>query len=109
MKPRYVRAGNVIDEVREIAREHGYALGVHGSMRENRDIDLIAVPWTRKARACSSLVKAVGELPYLLRRVDGEFARSIRRAWGRQGFVFYVRFRHGTCPAYVDLSVMPRG
>ncbi len=53
--------------------------------------------------------KAVAALPYLSRRVDGVFAKPIRRAWGRRGFVFYVKFRHGTCPAYVDLSVMPRG
>lgn len=30
--------------VREAAKEHGYAIGAHGSMR--RDMDLIAVPWT---------------------------------------------------------------
>lgn len=30
--------------IRAAAKEHGYAIGAHGSMR--RDMDLIAVPWT---------------------------------------------------------------
>lgn len=31
-------------ELAEIARKHGYALAIHGSMA--RDFDLICVPWT---------------------------------------------------------------
>lgn len=65
----YVRAGKVIDDVRAIAREHGYAVAVHGSLRRERDIDLLAAPWVKNAHAPRTLKD---------------------------------------CPAYVDLSVMPR-
>lgn len=37
----------LIDQLRAIAKGHGWALGVHGSLV--RDIDLIAVPWTSDA------------------------------------------------------------
>ncbi len=36
-----------IDRIRELAREKGYGLGVHGSLE--RDLDLIAVPWVEDA------------------------------------------------------------
>lgn len=35
-----------LPEIRRAAKEHGYAIGLHGSMR--RDLDLIAVPWVEK-------------------------------------------------------------
>jgi len=34
----------LIEPLKEVARSHGYALAVHGSM--TRDFDLIAVPWS---------------------------------------------------------------
>lgn len=36
-----------IDRIRELAREVGYAVGVHGTLE--RDLDLIAVPWVAEA------------------------------------------------------------
>jgi hypothetical protein len=41
----------------EVAREHGYAVGLHGSMR--RDCDLIAVPWTEEATDPEALIQAL--------------------------------------------------
>jgi len=38
---------DLIARIRAIAAEHGWAVGVHGSL--TRDIDLIAVPWTPDA------------------------------------------------------------
>ena len=40
----------LLPPLREIARRHGYALAVHGSLE--RDIDLIAVPW-REGPSCA--------------------------------------------------------
>ena len=37
---------SIIPKIRKVARQHGYAIGVHGSLR--RDLDLIAVPWSNK-------------------------------------------------------------
>jgi hypothetical protein len=105
VKPIYVRCGKVIDDVRAVAREHGYALGVHGSLRAERDIDLIAVPWTKDAHAASTLRRAVAALPYLHfnpRQGDGG------KPHGRKAWAFVITHRARGCPAYVDLSVMPR-
>lgn len=46
----------------EVAREHGYALAIHGTV--SRDFDLIAIPWTETAGDPELLIeklrKAVG-------------------------------------------------
>lgn len=47
----------MIPRLTEIAREHGYALGVHGSM--HRDLDLIAVPWVDGAKAPDVLIESL--------------------------------------------------
>lgn len=104
-KPVYVRAGKVIDDVRAIAREHGYCIAVHGSMRPQRDIDLLAVPWTKNAHAFSTLVRAIKKLPYLH---YSPREKVTAKPHGRLATAFVIRYRHGTCPAYIDLSVMPR-
>lgn len=85
----------------QVARNHGYAIGLHGSM--NRDLDMIAVPWTEEASPAEDLVEAIrvdlsGEL---LREPNGAITVEKphgRRAWG-------IRLPHSH--AYVDLSVMP--
>lgn len=104
-KPLYVRTGKVIDDIRAVAREHGYAIGVHGSLRRTRDIDLIAAPWTEEAHAYSTLVRAVSRIPYLSRPSTDD---DTRKPHGRLGAVFMIKFRAADCPVYVDLSVMPR-
>lgn len=104
-KPVYVRCGTVIDDIRAIGREHGYAIGVHGSLRSHRDIDLIAVPWTRNAHAASTLRRAVEKLPYLMYPRQGDGGKP----HGRKAWLFAIRYRARGCPAFVDLSVMPRG
>lgn len=43
-----------VQEVRRVARELGYAIGVHGTLK--RDCDLIAVPWTETAAPPKELV-----------------------------------------------------
>jgi hypothetical protein len=106
-KPASVRAGKVIDDIRAIARDHGYAIGVHGSLRPESDIDLIAAPWVKWAHAPRTLMRAINELSYL-KRVK-EHDRSNPRPLGRMGYVWLIPLRHGSCPRYVDLSVMPRG
>lgn len=42
-----------VEPIRRLAREVGYALGVHGSLE--RDLDLIAAPWSEDAVSASEL------------------------------------------------------
>lgn len=103
-----VHAGTVIDAIRAIARDHGYAVGVHGSLRENRDIDLIAAPWVKNAKAPRTLMRAIShQLPYLARVKAHD--HDPPKPHGRLGYVWIITCRHAGCPRYVDLSVMPRG
>lgn len=105
-KPTYVRSGKVIDDIRQIAREHGYAIAVHGSLRAESDIDLLAVPWVKDAHAPRTLMRAINRLPYLVRVVEHD--QDPPKPHGRLGWVWLITHRHGSCGYYVDMSVMPR-
>jgi hypothetical protein len=93
----------LIDPIRKVARQFGYAVALHGSLA--RDIDLVAIPWTEEAVPPELLVEAVAEL---VKGYEGGSFGSIdadcprdkphgRRAWSIHGWAFYI-----------DLSVMPR-
>lgn len=43
--------------IRSAARDHGYALGLHGSTR--RDLDLMAMPWSDECSDPDTLAKAL--------------------------------------------------
>ena len=43
-----------LERIRGLAREKGYALAVHGS--QERDLDVIAVPWTDNASSLEELL-----------------------------------------------------
>ncbi len=57
----------IITKIRDIAKDHGWAIGVHGSLE--RDIDLIAVPWSDTACDLDALLLAIAAGTDLL--VDG--------------------------------------
>lgn len=86
-----------IHELQTICRANGYALALHGSMQ--RDLDAIAVPWTKRAVKAETLVKRICEQMGLKQTNEGVTKKYHgRRAWalllGETG--------------YVDLSIMPR-
>lgn len=86
--------------MRDVAREHGYALAIHGSL--NRDFDLVAIPWTPDAAAAETLVDAICEANALIIMVrDRRDKPHGRRCWTLKGVAGHP---HG----WVDLSVMPR-
>lgn len=106
----------------EVARQHGYALAIHGSVIT--DLDLIAVPWTEQAVDAETLIQALFErinaLDYrrMLRRdcdwaTDEQIDQMVaaaneKKAWtpkphGRRAWNLYLHFG-----AKVDVSVMPR-
>ncbi|MEN9885564.1 MAG: hypothetical protein RL758_142 [Pseudomonadota bacterium] len=92
--------------IREAAEAHGYAIGVHGSLR--RDFDLIAAPWRDGAADADTLAHAVAQAACGIDRAGaydweqkpaGRLATSIPICWPAW---------HGQAGAgHIDLSVMP--
>jgi hypothetical protein len=91
-----------IDVLRHCARNHGYALAVHGSLL--RDIDLVAVPWTSKATRGRVLKDAMEKLLLALNGGKGVAGskRATRKPHGRRTYVIHFG------DTYIDLSIMPR-
>lgn len=85
-----------------VARNQGYAIGVHGS--RVRDLDLLAAPWMEDCAVTPlMLAEMIAEaLPGVLHRVPE------KKPHGRVGFLIYPRYRWGFDTWYIDLSVMPR-
>lgn len=104
--PEMVRAlaRRVIRPLRERARELGWAIGMHGSLE--RDIDLIAVPWTERAAPPDALVKSVRQVLEKLYGVGLEVGpnEAHPKPHGRLCWSFWIR------PwTYIDLSIWPAG
>ena len=104
----------LIEPLRTVARLHGYALAVHGSLR--RDIDLIAVPWVAPASEPIDLAEAIRAEA---ERITGacwpaphEWSDPFHRV-GCPGMKPHRRlsfnfFLVGEASPYLDLAVMPR-
>lgn len=56
----------------DIARRHGYALTVHGTM--NLDFDLVAIPWTNEAVKPIVLIKEMAKLVGIM---DGDIHHGL--------------------------------
>lgn len=104
--------------LKAVARQHGYALAVHGSL--TTDMDLIAVPWIDEAAPAEELIEAIrvsvdGIMEEIASscapcrtnkvpcpHVDGPVAL---RSHGRRAWSIYLGKVGGP---YLDISVMPR-
>ncbi len=107
----------LLTHMREIARQDGWALAVHGSM--TRDLDVIAVPWTNDASGEAAFVEAMRaavarELSEPAFVGAGEDGRTVgfkskphgRRCWTLHGnSEQLVEDEQGAHP-YVDLAIM---
>lgn len=83
-------------ELARIAREHGYALAIHGSMQ--RDFDLICVPWAETVSDPLAVVDAMCDY-YAIRKV-GDFEKK------RHGRIAQtISIKWGECA--IDLSFLP--
>lgn len=91
----------ILPELRRIAYHSGYGLGVHGTMR--RDLDLIAVPWTRKAVSKNTLVQRMELSMCGWRHGWYDWSSKPKKPFGREAVVFHISMN-----AVIDLSVMPR-
>lgn len=92
---------DVMPELTMVARGCGYALAVHGSLA--RDIDIIAIPWTKQA----------DDADFLLQRLCGCLASKVGRAFAEKAWTEKAHGRRaktiilpGMCPE-IDFSVMP--
>lgn len=94
----------------EIAKRHGYALAVHGSMK--RDFDLLAAPWTPEAGDPLLMVMEMKmavqgvwmnhEVDHLVKTGNPSDKPHGRRAWS-------IHLTDEGCNGpYLDISVMPR-
>jgi hypothetical protein len=84
-----------IHDIVVIGRSHGYCIAIHGSMQ--RDLDVIAVPWTAKPSPPHVFVTALCEAMECLQNGDG----PERKPHGR---LVYTLLMGGAL--WMDLSVL---
>jgi hypothetical protein len=101
--------------IRSAAQQHGYAIAAHGSFE--RDLDVVACPWTDVASDSVAMVRAVQAA--LTEELGFEVVRSGevgQKPHGRQVWTLIILDYHhevtvrssaGSHP-FIDLSVMPR-
>lgn len=82
--------------IREVAREVGYAISVHGS--GERDLDLVATPWTENAVTCNELIT------HLLERLS--LTEVGRRSFKPHGRVA-VSLARSDWYKMLDISILP--
>jgi uncharacterized protein GlcG (DUF336 family) len=93
-----------------VARRHGYALAVHGTV--TRDFDLIAVPWVDEASDPLTLIKAFKKATNAVTHHDEtdhlvKDCSPTKKPHGRVAFSLHVT-NHGMYGGYLDISVMPK-
>jgi hypothetical protein len=91
---------DMLPTIREIAKRHGYAIGVHGSLE--RDFDLIAAAWVEQPSSPTELVEAIRiAFDGVLVKGGKENTEPTVKPHGRLAWSISVgRSR------YIDLSVM---
>lgn len=85
--------------MREKARELGYALAVHGSLK--RDVDIVAIPWTASAVAADALASALYDVVGRTFETGSDPEPGKLRLHGRRCWVLRL------FDTYIDLSIMP--
>lgn len=98
----------ILCPIRMVAREHGYAVVVHGSLA--RDIDLIAVPWVKECSSPKAVAEAIREVAAKILGYatetdhDAKMEGDALKYHGRRCFSYYLPGPEGI---YIDLSVVP--
>lgn len=79
--------------LREVARGHGYALAVHGSLQ--KDLDVLAVPWVEECSDPDVLAEALRD------KSGGQFVGGVGlKPHGRKAYTIHLGLA-----GYIDLSV----
>jgi len=99
--------------LRQVAREHGYALGFHGS--GERDCDLIAAPWVEDASDAEVLIEALrvamnGHISQSLNDDPHDFMQRNPqpKPHGRLAWAIRPLDDNPEARLYFDISVMPK-
>lgn len=94
----------ILPRIKKRAKELGYAIAIHGSMRG--DLDLLAAPWVEDAAPAESLVEAVADAVqgFVIGDVSsrGSVESPVRGPHGRMSW----NVCWGGIPM-IDLSIMP--
>ena len=85
-------------ELAVIARRHGYAMAIHGTL--GRDMDLICIPWVDAPSDPQSVVDEITST-FAIKTIGGP---PTKKPHGREAWTISVG--HGRCA--IDLSFMPR-
>ena len=85
-----------IEAIRSLARQKGYAIGVHGSLE--RDVDLIAAPWTEDACGPKELAA------FIAAGINGRVVAPEEKPLGR----WSCNIQTDGWFKLIDLSVAPR-
>lgn len=98
---------SVLPKIREAARECGYAVGVHGSMR--RDLDLIAAPWTADHADKNVLAREIQRAACGMVQATYSWSSNPPKPCGRVATCFPICWSEYrvTSAGHVDLSVLP--
>jgi hypothetical protein len=88
-----------IKAIRWACIRSGYACTVHGT--RNRDLDLVAVPWTDDAETIGQLLRRI---------VAAGFVHSTpeKKPHGRLAYTVFRQGRADVGADYIDLSITPR-
>lgn len=84
-------------QLAEVARRHGYAMAVHGSLA--RDFDLICIPWIEHPSDPAAVVKQITEKFAIKTVGEPDTTHHGRERWT-------VSIAFGEC--FIDLSFTPR-
>lgn len=105
----------IIGPVRKAAHKLGYAIAVHGTVK--RDIDLVAIPWTRDAAPAAEVAEAVRSAIDTVMEIVVA-SRMQMAVWRNNGLAYNAKphgrrvwnyyFDADCVGPYLDLGVMPR-
>lgn len=98
-------------EIRIVAKNLGYALCLHGSLRN--DLDVVAIPWIEDAADEETLVKAIVDASGGFLVCNREGHHSGKKPHGRHAWTIHFGGCSATVPpderaTYIDLSIMPK-
>mgnify|MGYP001138926750 CR=1 FL=1 len=109
------------EAIKEIGEQYGYNIVLHGSM--NRDLDLIAIPWSEKISDRIEMLNRIAEVigGYILEETEEQREKFRNKFHGRQCYIININrtikakvqgmiteFQEYPEPQYyIDISVLP--